>query len=715
MMKTIKNRGRRPLPLGIVLAMVAGCGETPPPAAPQTAAPPAAVSPAAVNAARLLAADTEPGNWLTHGRTYAEQRFSPLAQINAANVGELGLAWYFDLDTYRGVEATPLVIDGVMYTTSAWSILYALDAKTGEPLWEYDPQVPKEWGQYACCDVVNRGAAAWEGKIYVGTLDGRLVAVDAATGNLLWEVLTIDPAQPYTVTGAPRVINGKIVIGNAGAEYGVRGYVTAYDAETGAQIWRFYTVPGDPAQGFESPTMAMAAGTWTGEWWKYGGGGTAWDALVYDPELNFLYIGTGNGSPWPRDIRSPGGGDNLFLSSIVAVDADTGEYRWHYQTTPADNWDYTATQPLILADLTIDDRPRRVIMQAPKNGFFYVLDRATGELLSAEKFVPTVTWASHVDRATGRPVENTANLYGEDTVLVLPGPLGAHSWQPMSFSPLTGLVYIPAHVSGYPYSADPSFRYVPGRPNLGMNPDGGPPINAGDPSIATNIAALIAWDPLGAQEVWRIAYASAGSGGVLTTAGDLLVQGVIDGRFVIYRASDGTELWSMPVQTGVVAGPIAYSVDGEQFIAVSAGWGGISSLTGTRPQGGAPIAPARMLAFKLGGNASLPPVPPRAVPVPPPLEASADTVARGELVYVQHCLICHGAGAISGGSVPDLRMMTAETHAQFEAIVLEGIRGSRGMVAFADLLSPDDARAVHAYVIKRANEDFAAAPKSTSP
>ena len=288
-----------------------------------------------------------------------------------------------------------------MYTTSAWSIVYALDAKTGRELWVYDPQVPKRWGQYACCDVVNRGVAAWNGRVYVGTLDGRLVAIDAATGKLAWEKLTVDQSLPYTITGAPRVVNGKVIIGNGGAEYGVRGYVTAYDATTGEQVWRFYTVPGDPAKGFESKTLEMAATTWNGEWWKGGGGGTAWDALVFDPELNLLYIGTGNGSPWARDIRSPGGGDNLFLSSIVAVNADTGEYVWHYQTTPRENWDYTATQPLILANLEIGGRERRVIMQAPKNGFFYVLDRATGELMSAEKFVPAVTWASHVDLDDG--------------------------------------------------------------------------------------------------------------------------------------------------------------------------------------------------------------------------------------------------------------------------------------------------------------------------
>jgi mono/diheme cytochrome c family protein len=346
-------------------------------------------------------------------------------------------------------------------------------------------------------------------------------------------------------------------------------------------------------------------------------------------------------------------------------------------------------------------------MQAPKNGFFYVLDRATGELLSAEKYVPQVSWASRVDPATGRPVEVTENLYAENAVLVLPGPGGAHSWHPMSFSPLTGLVYIPVHLSAFPYSRDPNFNYLPGRQNIGLNPAGGAPTNASDPIVATSVAALIAWDPLGAKEAWRIPYEVAGSGGVLTTAGDLLVQGVTDGRLVVYRASDGSELWSMPVQTGVIAGPVTYSVDGEQYIAVSAGWGGINSLTGIRPQDGAPIAVGRMLAFKLGASATLPPVPARQIPTPPPLTASAETVARGEFVYGQHCFICHGLGAVSGGSIPDLRMMTPETHAQFEAIVLDGIRAPLGMVSFADLVTADDARAIHAYLIKRANDDFA--------
>jgi quinohemoprotein ethanol dehydrogenase len=360
---------------GIALICPVGCdrGE------PHTSS--SAKEPAAVDAARMLAADDEPGNWMSHGRTYSEQRFSPLRQINDQNVKDLGLAWYFEVGTKRGLEVTPLVVDGVMYASSIWNIIHAIDARTGEELWRYDPQTRRDRLRHTCCDATNRGLAVWNGKIYQGLIDGRLIAVDAATGKLVWDVQTVDLSKDYSITGAPRVVNGKVIIGNSGAEFGVRGYVTAYDAETGAQAWRFYTVPGNPADGFESPAMEMAAKTWSGEWWKYGGGGTAWDSFAFDPDLNLLYIGVGNGGPWPREIRSPGGGDNLFLASIVAVNAATGEYVWHYQTTPGDQWDFTATQSMSLADLEINGKVRKVIIQAPKNGFFYVLDRGTGELI----------------------------------------------------------------------------------------------------------------------------------------------------------------------------------------------------------------------------------------------------------------------------------------------------------------------------------------------
>jgi PQQ-dependent dehydrogenase (methanol/ethanol family) len=345
-----------------------------------------AKNPTPVDAARLSAADSEPGQWMSHGRTYDEQRFSPLKQITTDNVKDLGLAWFADLDTNRGQEATPIVVDGTMYITTAWSKVKAYRAATGEKLWEYDPQVPGAWGVNACCDVVNRGVAVWEGKVFVGTLDGRLVALEAPTGKVLWDVNTIDREKPYTITGAPRVVKGNVLIGNGGAELGVRGYVSAYDAATGKLNWRFYTVPGNPAMPFENPALEMAAKTWNGEWWTLGGGGTVWDSMAYDPQLDLLYIGVGNGSPWNHTYRSQGKGDNLFLSSIVALKPEDGSYVWHYQSTPGESWDHTATQQIVLADLEIDGMKRRVVMQAPKNGFFYVLDAKDGTLISAKNF-----------------------------------------------------------------------------------------------------------------------------------------------------------------------------------------------------------------------------------------------------------------------------------------------------------------------------------------
>ncbi|MBL4864991.1 MAG: PQQ-dependent dehydrogenase, methanol/ethanol family [Pseudomonadales bacterium] len=381
-----------------------------------------------ITSKRIVSADEEPQNWLSHGRTYSEQRYSPLDKVNDSNAAELGLAWYYDIPIKRGMEATSLVIDGRLYTTSGWSNVYALDAKTGKELWTFDPQVPREWGRYACCDVVNRGVAAWGDNLYLGTIDGRLIAIDAGSGKEVWSTLTIDPSNPYTITGAPRIIDGKVIIGNGGAELGVRGYVTAYDADTGKELWRFYTVPGNPADGFEDDTQKMAAETWKGEWWKSGGGGTVWDAMAYDPELDLLYIGVGNGTPWDRDIRSPGGGDNLFLSSVVALKADTGKYAWHYQTTPGDSWDYTATQSIVLADLEIDGTQRKVLMQAPKNGYFYVIDRKTGELISANNYVP-VNWSTGVDLSSGRPNEVAAARYPDPDkpFLQFPSPFGGHN------------------------------------------------------------------------------------------------------------------------------------------------------------------------------------------------------------------------------------------------------------------------------------------------
>ena len=482
---------------------------------------------------RIINADTEPGNWLAYGRTYEEQRFSPLNQINRENVKKLGLAWYKDMQSNRALEATPIVVDGMMFLTSEWSRVHALDAETGEEIWFYDPEVPGAWGRKACCDVVNRGVAVYKGKVYFGSLDGRLIALDAATGEKVWEVDTlIDRQREYTITGAPRVANDKVFIGNGGAEFGVRGYVTAYNAQTGEQVWRFYTVPGDPSLPFEHPELEMAAKTWSGgEWWKIGGGGTVWNSIVYDPDFNHLYLGVGNGSPWTRAIRSPGGGDNLFLSSIVAVDADTGRMKWYYQTTPGDNWDYTAVADMVLADMEVDGRKRKVLMQAPKNGFFYVIDRSNGELLRANKFV-TATWATHVDMETGRPVEDPAFDYIDEAKWVLPGPDGAHSWQAMAFDAGRRLAYIPAVEAPFAYSMNEEwkrtgkYKHIVGGWNLG--------VESLERSLLEMASAgekpksrgyLKAFDPLTGKEAWVVEQLHTWNGGTLATAGDLVFQG----------------------------------------------------------------------------------------------------------------------------------------------------------------------------------------------
>jgi len=669
-----------------------------------------ATHPAAVDHERLLHADREPGNWPAWGRTFNEDRYSPLDRINDRNASRLGLAWYYTFNNHRGNEATPIVIDGVLYTTTAWNITVALDAKTGKELWYYDPEVPPAWGKMACCDVVTRGLAAWNGKIIIATLDGRLIALNAQDGKPVWTTQTFSRDWPYTITGAPRVFNGKVIIGNAGAELGVRGYVTAYDAETGKQLWRFYTVPGNPALGFESETLAMAARTWNGEWWKYGGGGTVWDAIVYDPDFNRVYLGVGNGSPWVRDYRSPGGGDNLFLGSIVALDADTGAYIWHYQETPGEEWDYTASQHIILADLKIKGKLRKVLMQAPKNGFFYVIDRATGKLISAEHFTAN-TWASHIDLQTGRPAINAQANYGSEPTMSLPGPAGAHNWNPMAYSPKTGLVYFPAQEVPFGYARDPKYDVTKPkefRTTNGIlfvfNRDTG----SAQMDPANEKGWLSAWNPVRQREAWRVNYTEPGSGGVLATAGNLVMQGTRANRFIVYRADNGKKLWEMPVQTAPIAGPITYTVDGEQFIAVNAGWGGGMAMMELAASKRVQRSNSRILVFKLGGTASLPPLPPPdSTPAPPPLpDVAKEVFTTGAELYGRHCASCHGVGARGGGVIKDLRHMDAVTHQVFKAIVLQGARETLGMGNFSDVLSETDADAVHDYLIQRANQDW---------
>jgi quinohemoprotein ethanol dehydrogenase len=659
-----------------------------------------------VDGARIIAADREPENWMSHGRTYSEQRFSPLREINDSNVGELGLAWYYDLDTNRGQEATPIVVDGVMYFTTAWSKVFALNAATGALLWTYNPKVPPEWGINACCDVVNRGVAVWKGKVFVGTLDGRLVALDATTGKVVWESLTIDRQFRYTITGAPRVAGGKVFIGNGGSEMGVRGYVSAYDTETGKLLWRFYTVPGDPSKPFESPILKRAAGTWTGEWWKYGGGGT-----VYDPDLDLLYIGVSNGSPWNARIRSPKGGDNLFLSSIVALKPDTGEYIWHYQETPGEMWDYTACQQIVLADISVDEQMRKVILHAPKNGFFYVLDRTTGAVISAKPYAQ-VTWATGIDLKTGRPIEAAAARYKESTpAMVLPGPLGAHSWQPMSFSPLTGLVYIPMQDAGFLYKDDQNFSQKRLAANYGIDV-----VAAGmpqDPNIKKAIldsvvGRLLAWDPVGQKAVWQVNRPGPWNGGVLSTAGNLVFEGTASGNFEAYRANSGEKLWSFAAQTGVMAGPVTYRINGQQYVSVLAGWGGVFPLAAGEVslKSGRVRNISRMLTFKIGGKASLPPISATEAPLlnPPPATASSDSVKSGEGLFQRFCAACHGDVAVSGGVLPDLRYSTTLKNNSWFDVVLGGKLRKIGMVSFASELSRKDANDIRNYVIFRANQ-----------
>lgn len=691
--------------------------------------------PADVDTARILKADAEPGNWLTHGRTYGEQRFSPLKAINAETVSKLGLAWSYDLELPRGAEATPLVVDGVMYVTSAWSVVHAIDAKTGRRLWVFDPKVDRTSGAKACCDVVNRGVAVYAGKVFVGVIDGRLAAVDARTGSLAWEAVTVDQRQPYTITGAPRAANGLVYIGNAGAEYGVRGYVSAYAVETGALRWRFYTVPGDPAKGPDGaasdPIMARAAATWNGEWWKWGGGGTAWDAIVYDPDFDQVLFGVGNGLPWNQQIRSPKGGDNLFLASILALDARTGAYKWHYQTVPGETWDYDATQPIMLAELTIDGAARKVAMQAAKNGFFYVLDRKDGRLISAQPFVDLrsakdtpegapLAWAYAVDPKTGRPIENEAARYRAGTTLMHPNPDGGHNWHPMSFSPQTGLVYLPTQDMAIDYTNPSAFEPQEGRENLGVDialfPDDPQTRKAIRNSV---VAALVAWDPVAQKEVWRAKRRGVWNGGTLAVAGGLVFQGTVDGHFVAMDARTGDQVWSYDNQLATLAGPISYEVDGEQYVAVPAGYGTAFFLINGffAPKEGAPVN-ARVNAFKLGGHAAKPEIVFRRVPTPkPPVIAVSDAAyARGGARYDRYCLPCHGIAAVTGGVLPDLRRSAMLQDAgTWRALVVDGALASRGMPNFGTHVSPEAAEEIRAYVARQAAilyaEEAATVPK----
>ncbi len=655
-----------------------------------------------VSAQRLLNADSEPSQWLTYGGDYNEQRYSRLTAITRDNVKQLGLKWFADYDTNLSQDGTPLYVDGVVYVSTAWSKVYAFDAATGKTLWKYDPKTPGEWIRNVCCGIVNRGIAAYNGRIYLGTLDGRLVAINARDGSEAWSTLTIDKTKHYSITSAPRIAKGKVFIGESGGEYGVRGYISAYDAETGKLDWRFYTVPGNPAEGFENDAMKKAAATWSGDWWKLGGGGAVWDAIVYDPKTDLIYFGTGNGSPWNDAYRDKSNGDNLYLASVIAVKADTGEYVWHYQSTPADTWDYDAVSPMTVVDMKLDGKLRHVILQPCKNGFFYILDAATGKLLRATPFTP-VNWASGVDMKTGRPIVNPAARYPVGHAWNLePGVQGAHGWQANSYSPQTGLIYFPTQVAYFPMVADKSFTPNPVGYNLGLDFTAPFTYYKDHPDQKAGFSAYLqAWDPVTGKQVWKGEENQGPTGGALATASGLVFHaGGSSNEIRAYDARTGEKLWSYDVQTGAVAPPISFQLDGQQYVALSVGGNTLGGY----------YAPnySRMLVFGLGSTVKLPPTVPYTPPPldPPPATASADVVKKGEETYAKYCAACHGdRGATRGANFPDLTR-TPLLHSQegFDLVVLKGIKSAQGMASFASALKPEDTQALRAYIIDRANQ-----------
>lgn len=647
-------------------------------------------------------------NWSSYGGPPGETHFSTLDQINRGTVGKLGLAWSIDLPVTLNSVATPLAVDGILYYTIGLSLVHAVDAATGKPLWSYDPKVGEVAGDSLKGGWGSRGLAYWNGKIYVGTMDGRLIAIGARTGKPVWSVKTTEKGDGRYITGAPRVFNGKVIIGHGGADFvPIRGYITTYDAETGKQLWRFHIVPGDPAKGFENKAMEMAAKTWTGKWWTFGGGGAVWNAMTYDPQFNRIYIGTGNGTPWNRKVRSPDGGDNLFLSSILALDADTGAYVWHYQINPGDTWDFNASMDMELATLTIGGRQRAVLMQAPKNGFFYVIDRETGKLISAEP-IAKVTWATKVDLATGRPIETPEARYPDGDVTMWPGPGGAHNWQAMSFNPKTGLVYIPTtHLPGHyrDTSIDlKNWRFTEGyKWQFALNPPGG-----GNDSLPdwSPLGELQAWNPITQKRVWSVPMKSPNNGGTLTTAGDIVFQGTMEGNFVAYAAGTGEKLWSFDAGAGILSTPITYRVGATQYVAL---------LTGSNLRNGALSAQfgwdyrtqqRRVLAFAIGGKKTLPPTR-REKPTPvddPSFAIDPQKQGQGQVIFNTHCLTCHGINAIAGGAAPDLRASEIPLSAEaFEYVVRQGPLVSLGMPKFDDL-TPDEMEALRHYIRARARK-----------
>ena len=675
----------------------------------------AASAPATTGVTDAMIAAAPEGEWLSYGRDYNEQRFSSLTQVNDTTVKDLGLAWSADFETARGQEATPLMHDGVLYTSTAWSLVKAYDAATGKLLWSYDPKVPRETLVRVCCDAVNRGVALYGDKVFVAALDGRLIALNAKTGTEVWAKNIVPDQKSYAITGAPRIAKGKVLIGNAGSEYRARGSLAAFDPETGAELWRFHTVPGNPADGFENPAMERAAKTWSGKWWELGGGGTVWDSITYDPTTNLVLFGTGNAEPWnPAPMGREG--DSLYTSSVVAVNADTGAYAWHFQETPEDRWDFDSNAQITLADLTIGGKQRHVALHAPKNGYFYVLDAKTGEFISAGSFAEQ-NWTTGIHAKTGRPQIAEAARYEKtgETFVSMPGALGAHSWQPMSFSPKTGLVYIPVNNAAFPYAAAKDWK--PSAIGFQTGTDGGKvamPADkaARDGAAAATTGALVAWDPVAQKAAWTVPYKGPWNGGTLATAGNLVFQGSAAGEFAAFSADKGAKLWAFPAQSGIIAAPMTYSIKGEQYVAIMVGWGGVWDLAlGTLAnKSGSVRNISRLLVFKLGAKGQLPPPPPSSKLVldPPAFRGKPEQVAAGSDHYARYCSVCHGDAAVAGGLVPDLRHSgTINSPDAIRAVVIDGALKHNGMVSFSSALKAEDVESIRQYLIKRANEDKA--------
>ena len=656
---------------------------------------------------KYLSEDGDGANWPAYGRNSSEQRYSPLTQINADNVKQLGLAWSLDLPKERSLIATPLAVDGVLYFTASYSHTRAVDAKSGKVLWEYDPKVIEHAGdRMRIMWDSNRGPAFYKGKLIISTIDGRLIALEAKTGKMIWETMTIDPRRSYYITGAPKVFRDKVLIGNGGTEHeAARGYVTAYDINTGKQAWRFFIVPGNPADGFENKAMEMAAKTWTGEWWKHGGGGNAWNGITYDPVYNQVLIGTGNGSPWNQKIRSPGGGDNLFLCSIVALDADSGAYKWHYQTNPGETWDYNSNMDIVLADVKYGGQTIQALLHAPKNGFFYVINRANGELLSAEKFAK-VTWAERIDLKTGRPVEVQGARYEDGEETVWPSPFGAHSWHAMSYNPDTGLVYIPTIEMPGVFKDKGMDLGKWQSPHFYIDP--GVVFASEDTPKDYGTASLLAWDPIKQKKVWQLPLPPMWNAGTMTTKGNLVFEGRADGEFDAYNATTGDKLWSVQLGLGISSPPITYTVDGKQYVSLLVGWGGGGTLLGTMAaQHGwkYKVHPRRLYTFALDGKAPIPASPPQAFASPvdvPGFKIDEALAAHGGTLFTRSCMWCHGGGVVSGGAAPDLRESPLATSREaLKNVVVDGALLANGMPRFGELTDKDIDGLLH-YIRKQA-------------